>query len=153
MRCLLGAAVAMTASVNPIAFSGAVAQDRDFEWSGRMSAGQTLEVFGVNGWIRASPADRPEAEVRARILEGRHGDPAAVRVDVVEHDRGVTICAVYPGRRGRRNECRPGGGDQQAQSTVRSRAIFRSPSPVASPRRAGCMARLVAAVARCASKR
>jgi hypothetical protein len=31
-----------------------------------------------------------------------------VRVEVVEHGDGVTLCAVYPDVDGRRNECRPG---------------------------------------------
>jgi hypothetical protein len=43
---------------------------------------------------------------------GRRSDPESVRIEVVEHAGGVTICAVYPTPRNARrpNECRPGGG-------------------------------------------
>ena len=48
-------------------------------------------------------------------------------IEVVPHEGGVTICAVYPSRRASRpNECRPGGGssnvrdnDVEVQFTVR----------------------------------
>jgi DUF4097 and DUF4098 domain-containing protein YvlB len=44
---------------------------------------------------------------------GRRSDPESVRIELVEHDGGVTICAVYPDPPGFRpmNSCRPGGGD------------------------------------------
>jgi hypothetical protein len=38
-----------------------------------------------------------------------------VTIEVVEHDEGVTICAVYPGRSGE-NECRPGGGKMNVRN-------------------------------------
>jgi DUF4097 and DUF4098 domain-containing protein YvlB len=84
----------------------ATAGAADFQWQGR--AGQTLEVKGVNGRITASPADGGEAQVTA-IKKGRRSDPESVRVEVVEHAGGVTICAVYPTPYGKRkNECLPG---------------------------------------------
>ena len=40
---------------------------------------------------------------------GRRNDPEDVRLEVVEHAGGVTICAVYPSKDAARpNECRPG---------------------------------------------
>jgi hypothetical protein len=92
-------------SVVPIPFS----QDDDFTWKKRMSAGQTLEIKGVNGEIRAVLADGDEAEVTA-TKRARRSDPDEVEIKVLEHADGVTICAVYPTpeRSRRDNECAPG---------------------------------------------
>ena len=81
----------------------------DFTWRKRMSAGQTLEIKGVNGSIRAIAADGDEAEVTA-TKKSRRSDPDEVEIKVVEHANGVTICAVYPtpARSRRENECAPG---------------------------------------------
>ena len=39
-------------------------------------------------------------------IEGRKGSAEDVRVEVLEHSEGVTICAVYPNRPGKRaNRC------------------------------------------------
>lgn len=81
-------------------------QEGRWSWRGRLAAGQSIEIRGVNGSISAEPASRNEVEVAA-IKRGRRSDPDEVRIDVVEHDGGVTICAVYPGRH---NRCEPGGG-------------------------------------------
>jgi len=96
----------------------------DFAWRGRVGAGQTLEIRGVNGGITAE-ASGGEVEVTA-VKSGRNSDPAGVEVKVVEHGGGVTICAVYPSRGGRRNTCEPGGGqnntsnnDVQVEFTVK----------------------------------
>lgn len=87
---------------------GASGAASDFHWKGR--AGQTLEIKGVNGHISAEPAAGAEAEVTA-VKRGRRGDPASVKIEVVEHAEGVTICAVYPTPEGKAaNECRPGRG-------------------------------------------
>ena len=82
----------------------------DFRWQGALAAGKTLEVRGINGRIRATRADGAQALVTA-TKRARDDDPAEVEIQVVEHADGVTICAVYPSRRGgRANECRRGGG-------------------------------------------
>lgn len=88
------------------------AQERDFEWSERLSAGQTLEVKGVNGRIDVGPASDGEARVRAE-KRARRNDPSEVRIEVVEHGGGVTICAVYPHRR-KENRCEPGSGGEMS---------------------------------------
>lgn len=95
------------------------AQERDFEWSGALDAGRTLEVKGVNGDVRALPARDGEARVRA-VKRWDDSDPDAVRIEVVEHDDGVTICAVYPHRR-TENRCEPGdaGGMSVEDNDVR----------------------------------
>ncbi|RMH22008.1 MAG: hypothetical protein D6701_01795 [Gemmatimonadetes bacterium] len=81
--------------------------DDTFRWSGRVADGGTVEVRGVNGPIHFEPADGPQVEVEAE-KRGRRSDPAEVRIEVVEHEHGVTICAVYPTPRGRsENRCDP----------------------------------------------
>jgi putative adhesin len=96
----------------------------DFAWRGRLTAGQTLEVRGINGGITADPSGG-EAEVTA-VKKARNSDPASVEIRTVEHAGGVTICAVYPGRWGRSNTCEPGGdhgptrnNDVQVEFTVK----------------------------------
>jgi hypothetical protein len=87
-----------------------LATAQDFNWSGRLAPGKTLEIRGVNGSIDASGGGG-EAEVRA-TKTARRSDADSVEIKVIEHADGVTICAVYPTPRdaSRPNECRPGGG-------------------------------------------
>ncbi len=81
----------------------------DFHWRGVLAAGKTIEIIGVNGSIDASGSGGREVEVTA-VKTGRKSDPEQVEMKVVEHEDGVTICAVYPpARRGEENECRAGG--------------------------------------------
>lgn len=87
----------------------ATAAAQDFTWRGRLADGRTLEIRGVNGEIDAVHARGDEILVTAN-KHARRSDPEDVTIEVVEHADGVTICAVYPSRRGRDNECRPGGG-------------------------------------------
>jgi hypothetical protein len=91
------------------ASSSEVTVQEDFRWSGRLAAGQRLEIKGVNGAIRAEPASGNEVEVVAVKREGREGRVQDVRVERITHDGGVTICAVYPSRNSNRpNRCTPG---------------------------------------------
>ncbi len=79
-----------------------------FEWRGTLAAGRILEVKGVNGGITVERASGGEAEVVA-TARGRRSDPSEVRVEMVEHDEGLTFCAVYPTPDGeRQNYCAPG---------------------------------------------
>lgn len=84
---------------------------QDFRWTGRLAAGQEVEIKGVNGSIETMPARGDQIEVSA-IKRARRDDPESVKIEVVEHAGGVTICAVYPesGRDHRPNECAPGDG-------------------------------------------
>jgi hypothetical protein len=88
--------------------SGAAAQEQ-FQWNGRIAEGRAIEIKGVNGAIRAVAAQGGEVRVTAQ-KRGRRSDPGEVRMEVIEHAGGVTICAVYPSGRGEPNECRPGSG-------------------------------------------
>lgn len=98
---LLALAIAAAALPRPLA-----AQDA-FRWSGRLDPGRTIEVKGVRGDVRAVLAEGDVVEVIA-TKSARRSDPDEVTFDVFEHDDGITICAVYPNRRGRPNECAPG---------------------------------------------
>src|SRR5437667_3495694 len=92
------------------------AQAQDFNWHGRLAAGKRLEVKGVNGDVRAVLASGAEAVVNAR-KHARRSDPDEVKIEVVESDEGITICAVYPTppRARRENTCQP--GDHWSSST------------------------------------
>jgi hypothetical protein len=98
----------------------AAAQVRDFHWSQVLAPGQTIEVRGIHGEVRALPSEDGAVRVEAS-RSGRTHDPQTVRIDVVEHAGGVTICAVYPTPPGtaRENDCRPGGG----RSSVRENDV------------------------------
>ncbi len=78
-----------------------------FHWSGRVPAGQLLEVRGVNGSIHAGPATGQEVEVFA-FKNGHQLESSEIDVQVVQHDGGVRICAVYSSRDDRVNQCAPG---------------------------------------------
>ena len=84
---------------------------QDFNWHGKIAQGKRLEVKGVNGDVRAVLASGGggEAIVNAR-KHGRRSDPDEVKIEVVQSDEGVTICAVYPTPRHAReeNSCAPG---------------------------------------------
>lgn len=112
MLALAACRSAQPSPPQPAATTGATTADaqEDFRWRGRLAAGQQIEVKGVNGRITAAPTDGDVVDVRA-TKRAKKSDPASVRIDVVEHAGGVTICAVYPTPRGRRpNECAPGSG-------------------------------------------
>jgi hypothetical protein len=100
-------AVAAAAVLAPPA--SAARRSEDFQWRGRLAAGQAIEVKGINGDVEAAPAAGDEVEVLA-VKSGRRSDPADVKLEVVPHAGGVTICAVYPAAWGRPNECAPGDG-------------------------------------------
>lgn len=88
-------------------------QDGDFTWHGVVASGASLEIKGVNGDVIAETATGDEIEVRAE-KQGRRSDPDEVRIEVIEHADGVTICAVYPTTRGRENTCEPGSGGRNS---------------------------------------
>jgi len=85
---------------------GAAGSDA-FRWKGQVPAGKLVEIRGVNGSIRAEPASGEEVEVVA-YKSGQVYESAGVEVRVVEHNGGVTICAMYPSVDGRPAECLPG---------------------------------------------
>lgn len=66
-----------------------------FHWSGRLTAGSTLEIHGVNGKIEVAPASGSETIVRAEKWS-RWSNPDRVRIEVDEGRNDVEIRAVYP---------------------------------------------------------
>jgi hypothetical protein len=99
-------------SLATLAASPLAAMRQDFEWKGRLHSGQTVEVKGIIGDIRAVPTRGDQVEVTADLREGRRGYPEDIVFDVVEHADGVTICAIYPNRQHHpSNECNPGDND------------------------------------------
>lgn len=83
------------------------AAQSDFQWHGRLSTGQVVEIKGVNE-INASSSSSGDVEVSAS-KSARRSNPADVRIEVVPSSKGVTICAVYPTPEGKEpNRCAPG---------------------------------------------
>lgn len=87
---------------------GAASPD-EFRWSGRLAAGRTIEIKGLNGDVRAEASSGNEVEVTA-TKTARRSDPKEVEIRVVEHSGGVTICAIYPNAApSQPNTCAPEG--------------------------------------------
>jgi hypothetical protein len=108
MQARIGALVA--AGVMSLAAVTDATAQADFSWRGQVAAGQAIEIKGVNGAIRATPGTGSEVRVVAS-KRARRSNPDDVRIEVIQHAGGVTLCAVYPTQRGRpANECRPGSG-------------------------------------------
>src|SRR6266700_1632529 len=82
------------------------AAQREFHWKGTVAPGKAIEIKGVNGDIRAS-AGSGDVEVTA-VKRARRSDPDEVKIEVVQHEGGVTICAVYPSDGRRENTCEAG---------------------------------------------
>lgn len=90
-------------------------QGAEWNWHGRVAAGKTLEIRGVNGNVTAEPSTGEAVVVTATKRAHGRGDPDDVKIQVVEHDGNVTICAVYPGAS---NRCAP--GDDYSMNTRRN---------------------------------
>src|SRR5256884_1589925 len=82
------------------------AAQREFHWKGPVAPGKAIEIKGVNGDVRAS-AGSGDVEVTA-VKRARKSDPDEVKIEVVQHEGGVTICAVYPSDGRRENTCEAG---------------------------------------------
>ena len=103
----------------------------EFQWEGRIPAGQTVEIKGINGSVTAEPASGNEVEVVA-VKTGRRSDPRQVRIQVLQHSDGVTVCAVYPSAGGSPNECGRGsrGRMNTRNNDVQVRFVVKVPSGV-----------------------
>lgn len=108
-RSPVAAAVFLTAALLalPLAANTQTREADPFAWEGRLRTDATLEIKGVSGSVRAVPSSGATARVEA-YRTGRRNDPSEVRIGVVEHAGGVTVCALYPVTSGRANECAPG---------------------------------------------
>jgi len=112
-----------------IFLAGGTLTAQDFSWSGQIAAGKSIEIKGINGSISAVHTDGAEVEVTA-VKDGRDRDE--LTFEVVEHSDGVTICAMYPGRSNKPNECAPGDDGRMDTEDTRAEADFevRVPSGV-----------------------
>jgi hypothetical protein len=100
--------VAAAALTSIVGYVSPAAAQSDFQWHGPVTTGQSIEIKGVNGDVRATLGSTTEVEVTA-TRTARRSNPTDVRFEVVPHAGGVTICAVYPDVPGReRNVCGPG---------------------------------------------
>src|SRR5213596_822878 len=81
-----------TAAALALAPRAASAQG-EFHWKGKIAPGKSIEIKGVNGDVRAV-AGSGDVEVTA-VKHARKSDPDDVKIEVVPHEDGVTICAVY----------------------------------------------------------
>jgi DUF4097 and DUF4098 domain-containing protein YvlB len=67
-----------------------------------------VEIKGITGNITVDATSSTMLDVSA-VKRGRDDDPRDVRIEVVEHNGGVTICALYPDVPGQpANRCGPG---------------------------------------------
>jgi Toastrack DUF4097 len=110
MKMLTLALCSLSLAVPVAATDSAQRAATDYRWHGFVPQGSTIEIRGVNGDVKAEAGTGSEVEVVA-VRKGRRSDPEEVRIEIVEHAGGTTICAVYPAPAGDRpNECKPGGG-------------------------------------------
>lgn len=116
------------AAVMAVLVAAPVLASDDFHWQGRVAKGAALEIKGVNGAIVAAGTSDELAEVTA-IKHAKRSDPAQVKVEVVEHAGGVTICAVYPGRHGAPNVCSSGEGGRLSTGNNDVQVEFRVKVP------------------------
>jgi hypothetical protein len=83
---------------------------QECEWRSEIAAGKRIEILAINGRIEASLAPGNEVVV-SWVKHGSRHDPSEVTIEVVTHDDGVTICAIYPSSSGApANSCLPNGG-------------------------------------------
>lgn len=93
--------------------AGQASTQEDFRWSGRVARGDEIEIRGIVGSVVAERASGDQVEVVGR----RIGDDAdQVRIEVVEGEDGVVICAIYPTRRGGGESRRSSRGDDACEN-------------------------------------
>jgi len=101
-----GVGRAHVASAAPRAAAAPQSQN-EWRWHEPLAAGRVIEIKGVNGNVEATPSSSGEVEVVA-VKSSRRSNPEDVRIEVVRHSEGVTICAVYPNVGRDSNTCEPG---------------------------------------------
>ncbi|MGH7742232.1 MAG: DUF4097 family beta strand repeat-containing protein [Candidatus Eiseniibacteriota bacterium] len=104
----------------------------DFEWGGALKSGQRVEIKGVNGRIIAGATTGDKVEIRA-WKHGKHSDPAEVKIELIPHSGGITVCAVYPTPPGSpENRCEPGNDSHShtRNNDVEVRFVVRVPAGI-----------------------
>ena len=116
----LMSATFVSAAAAPPSGVTTVPVSEEFRWRGWVSAGALVEINGVHGNVYAERTSGEEVEVVAMKRGSSEEHIDDVKIEVVEHDKGVTVCAVYPSNDPSKPfECRPttGGGFRVASST------------------------------------
>jgi DUF4097 and DUF4098 domain-containing protein YvlB len=98
-----------TALLTTLTGAAGAGQASPQSWRGAIAQGNVIEIKGVNGDVRAVASSGGEVEVSA-VMKGRRNNPSEVRLEIVQHAEGVTVCAMYPSPDSRPNECAPGNG-------------------------------------------
>jgi hypothetical protein len=98
------------------------AQGDTFEWSGRMTSGQTLEVKGIVGNIHTTLASGDRAEVVAR-KRGDAEDFQQVAVEMAEDGDRIVICAVYGSWNHGEGRCHPDHDGRRGDDEGRHRNV------------------------------
>src|SRR5204862_7448882 len=80
----------------------------EFHWKGKVAPGKAIEIKGVNGDVRAVAGAGSGDVLVTAVKHARRSDPDEVKIEVVQHEDGVTICAVYPSDGRRENTCEAG---------------------------------------------
>jgi hypothetical protein len=93
---------------------------RAFTWRGPLPPGSTVELRGTIGDVRVHAADVELAEVRA--LPAVRSAEARITVNVLEHDRGLSVSAQH--QKLPSSDDTPGARDRAASLLVRLRVEF-----------------------------
>jgi hypothetical protein len=119
--CIRGAVIAAL-----LLLSGAAsaAEGDTFEWKQAVAPGSAVEIRNVNGGIEAGAASGSQVEIVA-VKKVKEGNPADLKIEVVKHGAGITVCAVYPANDGEpANECKPGGGRMKIRKGYEGSVAF-----------------------------
>ena len=98
------------------------AQSDTFEWTGRMSSGQTLEVRGIVGDIHVTLALDDRVEVVAR-KRGDEDDFHQVAIEMAKDGDRIVICAVYGSWNHGEGRCHPDHDDGHDADEDRHRNV------------------------------
>ena len=98
------------------------AQSDTFEWGGRMSSGQILEVRGIVGNITATLSSGDQAEVIAR-KRGEADDFEQVAIEMAEDGDRIVICAVYGSWNHGEGRCHPDHDGRNDEDEGRHRNV------------------------------
>ena len=77
------------------ASAGAQTTNDDFNWTGRIPAGQWLHIRNINGDVTVDRATGSDVEVVATKRARRDGDLSRVRIEVSAVSGGQLICAIW----------------------------------------------------------
>lgn len=94
-RICMVALAALAGAAAPLQARRVIDSPHEFVYEALIGAGGSIEIRGVNGNLTAEESDGEEVEVVAR-KRGDRGSADEVRVTVIEHNGGATICALYP---------------------------------------------------------